>query len=476
MTRIMMSEMRVRFAPSPTGYLHVGGARTALFNYLFARAVGGTFLLRIEDTDPVRSRSELAQVILDGLRWLGIESDEPVVYQSDRRERFRQVAQDLLNCGAAYRDFNTADDIEALRQSSQERSEPRFRFRRDMAEQDHEHERIANGEPFAVRFAAPAEGVAWNDLVHGPIQFAGDDLEDFVLLRGDGTPTYHLSVVCDDHDMGITHVLRGDDHISNTPKQICIYRALGWELPHFGHVPLILGPDKQRLSKRTGATSVGEFQARGFLPQAMVNFLALLGWSPGSGDREIFSPTELAQVFTVEGIQPKSAVFDTAKLEWMNGEHLRKLSDDEAVGYLLNQAGDMEASREQLLRLWPLMRPRIRLPRDLFEDHVYFFTDPHDFDAVAVQRQFGNTELVQHVRDYASALTDVEAFTAESLEVHLRDFCAKRQLSAGKLIHPLRLALTGRTVSPGLFELMAALGRDNTLHRLQYALNTLVSP
>ncbi|MDD5087345.1 MAG: glutamate--tRNA ligase, partial [bacterium] len=283
-----MTDIRVRFAPSPTGYLHVGGARTAIFNYLFARAAGGKFVLRIEDTDPVRSRGELAQVILDGLRWLGIESDEPVVYQSDHQARFTEVAQELIRRGRAYHDFTTPDELERLRKESQARREPMFRFKADAERARAEAPaRIARGEPYAVRFSASGDNVPWDDLVHGPIEFHGDEIEDFVLLRSDGTPTYHLSVVCDDHDMGITHVLRGDDHVSNTPKQILLYRAMEWPPPRFGHVPLILGPDKQRLSKRTGATSVGEFQTLGFLPQALFNFLTLLGWSPGAGDREL---------------------------------------------------------------------------------------------------------------------------------------------------------------------------------------------
>ncbi|MBU0691836.1 glutamate--tRNA ligase, partial [bacterium] len=281
------SKIRVRFAPSPTGYLHVGGARTAIFNWLYARATGGKFLLRIEDTDPERSRGELTQVILDSLTWLGIESDEPIVYQSDHFARFTKVAMELVEQGAAYLDFTTKAELEEMRKASQERKEPAFRFKADPAQMRADAPaRLKAGDPYAVRFAAPPQGIEWNDLVHGSVKYEGGELEDFVLLRSDGSPTYHLSVVCDDHDMGMTHVLRGDDHISNTPKQIAIYKAMHWPVPEFGHVPLILGPDKKRLSKRTGATSVGEFQEKGYLPDALFNFLTLLGWSPGKGDRE----------------------------------------------------------------------------------------------------------------------------------------------------------------------------------------------
>jgi glutamyl-tRNA synthetase len=466
-----MSEIRVRFAPSPTGYLHVGGARTAIFNFLFARANRGTFLLRIEDTDPVRSRGELAAVILDGLRWLGIESDEPVVYQSDHHDRFREVAMRLVKCGAAYCDFTTPEELENLRKESQARHEPMFRFRGDPEKARAEApQRLQRGEPYAVRFSAPPEDVEWNDLVHGPIAFHGSDVEDFVLLRSDGTPTYHLSVVCDDHDMGITHVLRGDDHVSNTPKQILLYRALNWPEPQFGHVPLILGPDKQRLSKRTGATSVGEFKDRGFLPQALFNFLTLLGWSPGAGDREVFTVDELKKVFSVSGIQPKSAVFDLAKLEWMNGEHLRMLSDEDAIAYIIQHADNAAPDREQMRRLWPLMKPRIRLPRDLFADHAYFFTDPREFDPAGMKKHFSDAALPQRLREFADDLPPEAAFNPPALETHLRAWCEARGLTAAKLIHPLRLALTGKTVSPGLFELMAVLGRETVLRRLHNVL------
>ncbi len=471
-----MSEIRVRFAPSPTGYLHVGGARTAIFNWLYARATGGKFLLRIEDTDPVRSRGELAQIILDGLKWLGIESDEPVVYQSDRHERFISVAHELVERGTAYYDFSTPEALEEMRKQSQARHEPTFRFRADLAKVRAEaQERLSRGEPYAIRFAAPREGLAWDDLVHGRIAFAGEELEDFVLLRSNGAPTYHLSVVCDDHDMNITHVLRGDDHISNTPKQIGIYRAMGWEVPRFGHVPLILGPDKQRLSKRSGATAVGEFQERGFLSQAMFNFLTLLGWSPGSGDREIFTREELVEVFSLDGIQTKSAVFDIAKLEWMNGEHLRMLSDDDAVDYLLHHANGQPVNRDYLLALLPLVKPRVRLPRDLYADHGYFFADPQEYDAAGVSKHLSQAEIKALLARYAGELEGVPSFVPELLEAHLRERAAEWGISAGKLIHPIRLALTGKTVSPGLFEMMAVLGRETVLRRLKAALSTIGS-
>ncbi len=466
-----MPDVRVRFAPSPTGYLHVGGARTAIFNWLFARAVRGTFLLRIEDTDPVRSRGELAQIILDGLNWLGIESDEPVIYQSDNKARFVEVAHALVECGRAYYDFTTPEQLEELRRQSQERREPAFRFKADRAKaMSDSMARLSAGEPYAIRFSAEDSGLEWDDLVHGLIRFDGAELEDFVLLRSDGSPTYHLSVVCDDHDMRISHVLRGDDHISNTPKQIGIYRAMNWDIPRFGHVPLILGPDKQRLSKRTGATSVGEFQSLGFLPQAMFNFLTLLGWSPGAGDREIFARDELVGAFTLEGIQAKSAVFDIAKLEWMNGEHLRLLSDEGAAEYLFAHKDSIDVSLEQMKSWMPLVKPRVRLPRDFYRDQAYFLADPLEYDPSGIEKHFGDPGLLARLREYAADLESVESFDPAVLEAHLRSSCEAWGISAGKLIHPLRLALTGRTVSPGIFELMHALGRQTVMRRISAAL------
>lgn len=470
-----MTEIRVRFAPSPTGYLHVGGARTAIFNWLFARATGGRFVVRIEDTDPLRSRGELAQVILDGLKWLGLESDEEIVYQSDRKERFVEIAHELVARGRAYYDFTTIESLEQLRAASQARGEASFRFKANLAEVRAEAEvRLKRGDPYAVRFSAPAEGIAWNDLVHGEVAYKGEELEDFVLLRTDGSPTYHLSVVCDDHDMRISHILRGDDHISNTPKQISLYRAMEWEVPQFGHVPLILGPDKKRLSKRTGAASVGEFQEKGFLPQALFNFLTLLGWSPGKGDREVFTRDELVEVFSVDGIQPKSAVFDEAKLQWMNGEHLRMLVDSEAVDYLLAYTDNPGVTREKLLAAWPLLKPRTRLPSGLYTEQPYLFDDPEEYDSKGVEKHLADAVVMARLREFLGDLVTIP-FDAVSLEAKLRERCDEWGVKAGQLIHPIRLGLTGKTVSPGLFEMMELLGRETVTRRLNRLLREHVS-
>lgn len=462
-----VSDIRVRFAPSPTGYLHVGGARTAIFNWLFARREGGRFLIRIEDTDPVRSRSELSQTILDSLKWLGIESDEPVVYQSDHRERFLEAARLLIERGAAYRDYTTPEELEAMKEESRRRGERAFCFRADPETvRAAEAKRGQSDKPYAVRVFAPRGSVSWKDGVHGDITVEGQELDDFVIVRRDGSPTYHLSVVCDDHDMGITRVIRGDDHVSNTPKQISLYHALQWPVPEFAHVPLILGPDKKRLSKRTGAVAAEEYRKRGYLPEALFNYLSLLGWSPGEGDRELFTRGELEAVFSLEGVQAKSAVFDEAKLAWMNGEYLRNMGDEAALTYLLEHADKRFADREFLTRLWPMLKPRIRLPEDLARDFSYFAADPEEYDPKGMRKYYHKPGIPELLKKYRDEIEHLEPFAEAPLEECLRRLCSERNLSAGKLIHPMRLALTGKTESPGLFEVMTALGRQAVLRRI----------
>src|SRR5882762_6865596 len=328
---------RVRFAPSPTGYLHVGGARTALFNWLFARRLGGVFVLRIEDTDVERSSDDMVEGILDGLRWLGLDWDEgPKIdgphapyFQSERLDRYRAMAEQLVAGGHAYYCYCTPEELQSKRNAG-EKSEGGWKYDRSCCglTADEIASRERDRTPRAIRFKVPDGTMRFDDLVHGPIQFDCANIEDFVILRSDGHPTYQLSVVSDDVEMAITHVVRGDDHISNTPKQILLYRALGAEAPQFAHVPLILGPDKKRLSKRHGATSVTEYARQGYLPEAMFNFLALLGWSPGD-DRELFTRDELVQAFALEGISGGNAVFGLEKLEWFNQQHLMRLAPDD---------------------------------------------------------------------------------------------------------------------------------------------------
>src|SRR6478609_4906437 len=341
-----MTPPRVRFAPSPTGYLHVGGARTALFNWLFARHTGGVMVLRIEDTDRERSTEAHTRVILDGLTWLGITWDEGPYFQGEYGPKHRADAERLLAEGKAYRCFCTREELDAQRARA-EAAGSGFRYDRRCyrlppAEID---ERLATGAPFTIRFLLPDDEIAWDDAVHGRISFQGRDLDDFVILRSDGTAIYNLAVVSDDIAMLITHVIRGDDHISNTPKQIALYRAFGEPMPVFAHVPMILGADGKKLSKRHGATAVGDYQDQGILPAAMRNFLALLGWSPG-GDREILPEDQMVALFSLEGIQKKAAVFDTTKLEWMNGEYLSALPAEELVPAVRRELEQMHVACE----------------------------------------------------------------------------------------------------------------------------------
>jgi glutamyl-tRNA synthetase len=483
--------IRVRFAPSPTGYLHVGGARTALFNWLLARRLGGVFVLRIEDTDVERSSEEMVEGILDGLRWLGLDWDEgPKVggpyapyFQSGRLERYRGMANRLVSEGHAYYCYCTPEELKAKREAAEQAGEA-WRYDRTCLaltpQQIAARERDAM--PRAIRFRVPDVTMRFDDRVHGPIEFDGAHIEDFVILRSGGHPTYHLSVVTDDVEMAITHVVRGDDHISNTPKQILLYQALGAPVPEFAHVPLILGPDKKRLSKRHGATSVMEYAHQGFLPEAMVNFLALLGWSPGSGDREIFTREELADAFTMEGISGGNAVFNPEKLEWFNQQHLMRMAPDELARRLkpsLQAAGLWSDDYLSERHAWfyavlELLKPRAKRLGDFASIGRFFFTSEIDYDQTAVEKHLLVSGMDEHLRALAAALGALESFDAESTETALRSVADARGVKPATLIHAVRVAITGKTVSPGLFEVMALVGRERVLTRLAAAV-TLVS-
>jgi len=434
-----MTPPRVRFAPSPTGSLHVGGARTALFNWLYARRHGGTFVLRIEDTDVQRSQWELVSGILDGLRWLGIDWDEgPEVggphtpyFQSERLDRHRAAARQLVEQGLAYEDEG------------------------------------------AIRFRVPPGKTVFIDSVHGPIEFENEHIESFVILRSDANPTYHLSVVVDDIDMAITHVIRGDDHISNTPKHVLLFQALGATPPTFAHVPLIMGMDKKRLSKRHGATSVMEYERMGYLPEALFNFLALLGWGTGSDD-ELFTPEALVARFTLEGISGGNAVFNTDKLDWFNHQYLLQLGDDALISRLqgrLTAAGYWRDElfgndRDWLVAVLALLRPRAKRLNEFIDQLAPFFAEPADYDAEGVHKHLSAPESRAHVQALRDAFGATAVWDAATLESELRALAEARGLKAGTLIHATRLALTGRMVSPGLFEMLTLIGPERALARL----------
>ncbi len=421
--------VRVRFAPSPTGYLHVGGARTALLNWLYARHSGGTFLLRIEDTDKQRSTDEHTKVILDGLTWLGLDWDEELVFQGARIARHQAAADRLLAEGKAYMDEG------------------------------------------AIRFRMPQGEIAWDDAVHERISFQGEDLKDFIILRTDRTPIYNLAVVVDDVDMAITHVLRGDDHISNTPKQIALYQALGSPIPVFAHVPMINGPDGKKLSKRHGATAVGDYQHMGILPAAMRNFLALLGWSPG-GDRETMTQDEMVRLFSFDGVQKKAAVFDMTKLEWMNGQYLSAASAEELLPIVAPQLatlgvdGNEDAVRRAIAAVKTRSRTTIEVARQVAVrlDPKFVVMDDKATKELA-KDPAGSASALQAA---IAALRDAE-WSPEALEQRLRALADERGVAAGKVFQPIRIALTGGTVSEPVNELLFVIGKDAALRRLEAA-------
>jgi glutamyl-tRNA synthetase len=472
---------RLRFAPSPTGYLHVGGARTALFNWLYVRRYGGQFLLRIEDTDRARSTEESTRAIFEGLEWLGLMWDEEVTHQGANIERHKADARKLLESGHAYRDFTTAEEIDRLRAEAESRGAT-FRFDRATADLPDEEiqRRVARGDPFAIRFRVPDGTTSWDDLVHGTISFPNKDVDDFVILRSDGSPVYNFAVVSDDVAARITLVMRGDDHISNTPKQIMLYQAMGVALPQFAHLPMIHGMDGKKLSKRHGATAVGDYQHEGILPSAMNNFLALLGWSPG-GDREVMTMQEMSELFSTEGLLRKAAIFDPKKLEWMNGQHLSRITAEEleaivnpmVVAAGLTTAADLAVRRDWWLKLLDLLRVRARTTHDIVRQAATYFTQQVEYEPEAVAKHWKDREAAAAtLRVVRDRLAQTE-WDADKMEEALRQLAEEQGLSSGKVFQPLRVALVGQLASPGIFDVLLALGREKSLSRLDAAVSYL---
>jgi len=465
-------QIRVRFAPSPTGYLHVGGARTALFNWLFARHHGGCFILRIEDTDFSRSSEEMVDGILKGMRWLGLTWDEGPYFQSQRLERYRAFAGSLLQSSHAYRCFCGVE--EGAGRKSYGTAQPTNEHVCAVLTPKESDARAQKGEPFAIRFRVPPEKTAFNDQVFGIIEVDNANLEDFVLLRSDGMPTYHLSVVADDLDMRITHVIRGADHISNTPKQILLYRASGARIPEFAHLPLILGPDKQRLSKRHGAISVMSYADMGYLPDAFFNFLSLLGWSPGD-DRELFTRQELIELFSLSGVGKANAVFGLEKLDWFNSRYIRTASREDLRVMVQNELwsagiwdpGQERLSTEELDAAIELVKPRARRPGDFSSTFKAFFSDDFIYDQAAANKFLKDPRLPQLIPGLIEYCQADEMFSVQSTEKTVRAFAEINGIKAGLLINALRVALTGQGVAPGLFEIMQVLGQKRTIDRLQ---------
>ncbi|MGE4469860.1 MAG: glutamate--tRNA ligase [Desulfovibrio sp.] len=462
-----MSQIVTRFAPSPTGFLHIGGARTALFSYLLAKSQGGRFELRIEDTDRERSTPEATQAILDAMQWLDLQPDGETVFQHARADRHNEVIEQLLASGNAYYCDCTKEQVDAMRETA------RAQGKKPKYDGSCRERGLGPGPGRVVRLKTPLQGsVAYNDMVKGPIATACEEMDDMILRRSDGTPTYNLAVVVDDHDMGVTHVLRGDDHVNNTPRQILIYRALEWDVPEFGHVPMILGPDKKKLSKRHGALSVMEYQSMGYLPEAVVNYLARLGWS--HGDQEVFTREELEQLFSVEHLGSSPSVFDTKKLEWLNAQYivqadLNRLADL-VLDVIREETGDQEAAnvdRDVLLRALPLLQPRAKTLVELAEASQFFLVDVShlQYDEKAVNK-FLKPDSLALLAEYTTALRGLDRFEEEALEALTKEFVEQRELKFKAIAQPIRVSITGRTASPGLFETMVVLGREQTLARL----------
>jgi len=482
-------KVRVRFAPSPTGYLHIGGARTALFNWLFARQQNGVFILRIEDTDVERSSEAMVKGILEGLDWLGLAWNEGPYFQSQRLPQYREVVNRLLQSGHAYRCFCPPQAEAAVPDEDEQPQERAWKYdetcrRVPAAEAE---KRLAAGEPCAVRLKVPHdETVRFQDLIYGNVEVLSENIEDFVILRSDGSPTYHLSVVADDIDMDVTHVIRGVDHLLNTAKHVLLYEALDKERPVYVHLPLILGPDKKRLSKRHGATSVMEYKRLGFIPNAVRNYLALLGWNPGT-DQEIFSDEDLIRSFDLKRINKANAVFDLQKLEWVNGQYLSSLPAESLaveVEPVLREAGLWNAEwegakRPELFRRLDLLKTRCKRTGDFADFGRSFFTDAFEYEADGVQKYLRAADSarlealktgLRQLRDRYQTLSPFDLSTTEQV---MRQVAEEHGLKSGQFIGAVRVALTGRTAAPGIFDVVVTLGREKTVERLDRVIQFL---
>ncbi len=461
----MNAPLKTRFAPSPTGYLHIGGARTALFNWLFARRHGGVFLLRIEDTDQLRSTEESTRAILDAMTWLGLNWDEGPFFQAERVGIHRQMVEKLVDEGKAYWCTCSQDELEEKRKTAlAEGRKPKY----DGTCRDRN---LAPTPGAVVRFRCPEGGATlMRDLIKGNIVFQNEELDDLILQRADGYPTYNFAVVVDDAQMGITHVIRGDDHVNNTPRQILLYEALGFPVPLFAHVPMILGSDKARLSKRHGATSVMAYRDMGYLPEALVNYLVRLGWS--HGDQEIFTGSELTSLFDLDAVGKSPAVFNPEKLLWLNQHYIRSYSPDrlvEALQPLWPAASD--PAREPLVRgVVRDLQSRSRTLLELIDGAAFYFAEEVDYDPKAAEK-FLTPASAAHLEAVQMELLRLENYSKEGIETFLRTLAESRQVKLKDIAQPLRVALTGKTVSPGIDEVMVTLGRERTLKRIAGALS-----
>jgi len=469
-----LSEVRVRMAPSPTGFFHVGSARTALYNWLFAKHHKGKFILRVEDTDVKRSSADMIKVILEGLTWLGLTWDEEPSFQSQRIEIYKRYVDRLIEKKLAYYCYCDPEELAKEKQEAYKNKKDWQYDRRCLNLSDAERAEKEKAKiPKAVRFLVPDRPVVYNDIIHGEIKKEGRDIEDFIIMRANGIPTYNLACVVDDFEMGITHVIRAVEHINNTPKQLLLYEALGLPAPKFAHLPLILGTDKSKLSKRHGAVSLISYREQGFLPEAMVNYLALLGWAPGD-DKEIMDKEELISRFTLERINPSNAVFDVNKLLWMNQQYILKMNESELIEHLkpyfidagLINEQEFETKKEWIKELCLLMQPRIKVLGDIVDLTVYFFTDDFEYEEDRLHK-YTDKRTLELMERFLGKMDEVKNFNAQSLENLLRGFAAENKIKAKELIHPLRIFVTGRSSGAGLFKTLELLGKQRCIKRIQ---------
>ena len=465
-----MNKPVVRFAPSPTGYLHIGGARTALFNWLYAKKNGGTFLLRIEDTDVERSKAEYIDQITDALSWLGFDWDNNVVLQSKNKSRHKEVVNQMIEAGTAYRCFLSKEELDTLRQESEKKKEL-FRVPKTYRDYslDQQQALIDEGKAFTVRLKIPNGITEFSDLVYGTIKVDNKELDDFIIARSDGYPTYNFVVAIDDSNMNISHIIRGDDHLANTPKQILVYKALGLAIPIFAHLPMILGADKKRLSKRHAATNVQEYKDKGFTPTAIINYLSLLGWNPDS-DQEIFDINELISAFNFNQVQKKPATFDEKKLLWVSGQQMVRMETSAAVKEIESLDSNWGINQDSKYKndVIALVKDRSKTLNDLIEISDIFFKETISYDQDMSQKILDDNAM-QVVKDLHEALNIEDNWRKDALESIFDNLMIQHELDLGKLIKPVRFALTGLGYGPGIFDMMILLGKDRCLNRLSEA-------
>ncbi len=478
-----MDKVRVRFAPSPTGALHIGGARTALFNWLFARKHKGELILRLEDSDSRRSSLDSAMGILDGLRWLGLDWDEGPeaggdsgsYRQSERIDIYRKYLDQLLDLDKAYYCFCSSEKLAADKEAAQLiKADYKYTGHCQTISRNEAEQRIQKGECPVIRFKCPTEGITVvHDLIRGDVEFSNCLFDDFIIAKSDGWPTYNFAVVVDDHAMHITHVIRAEEHLSNTPKQILLYHALGWQLPQFAHASMILAPDRSKLSKRHGATSVQEFRDEGYLPEALINYLALLGWSAGE-DRDFWKIDELIERFSLEGISRSPAIYDIEKLSWMNGHYLSQASAEDLAAILYKDArkrGFVSVGCEKkFIRVVELLKSRVKTINEILDQGSYFFVRVSSYDEKGSQKYFQKEDSPAMLKEALNLCRESSFSSPENLEQELRQKADELNIKAGQLIHPIRLALSGRTATPGIFEVMDVLGKNECIHRINSAI------